>query len=205
MLTMAVFVSCIVLEVCFDKELAAGFLPELNRKEMDSISSLLVFFTVFRNANSYSRFYSQADHSKQVSATIREVAYFAKSKMMLLDKNAAANLVRLANLCHLCAYIGLSPQYNGETFVEISTQYNLLTKHEEACLDRVWEDEAAARSEMGVPNTRIRAKSESARRRFQKKNPDADTLGMNSSDLCDGPQGYQQCLVWMRSCTNRYY
>jgi hypothetical protein len=41
-------------------------------------------------------------------AKIRETAYFAKDTMMDLDKDEACNLVRFANLAHICGYVGLS-------------------------------------------------------------------------------------------------
>jgi hypothetical protein len=146
---MTVFFACVFVKRFTDK---ANSLPELNSDMMNNVSTLLVFFTVFRNGNAYSKFYSQFNHATQVSSTVRECAYFAKSMMLPFDETAGATLVRLANLCHLCAYVGLSPHYNGQTFHKITEQYSLLMEHEERCLNDVWDDED---DEM-IPNSRTK-------------------------------------------------
>jgi hypothetical protein len=172
---------------------------------MSSITTLLVFFTVFRNANAYSKFYRQFDHSTQISSTIRECAYYAKSSMMPLDETAAGNFVRLANLCHLCAYIGLSPHYNGGTFKKLCAHYHLLARYEEGRINKAWKKGGERLQQLGIPNTRMKAKSEArtvSSHFLRSDGPVEDSEKLSPEEMCDGPQGYS---VLIDCAINRLY
>merc|ERR1712196_345667 len=89
-----------------------------------------IFYTVFFNNQTYSRFFEFYSLARSQQGRIHNLTFLMKSFVAEVDPVAAADVVRFANAAHVLNYVGISDEYEADFFIAFNAEHNLLNLEE---------------------------------------------------------------------------